>query len=500
MGIVITGHKSSAILDCNQAFAEMLGYSIEEMCSKRSVDISHPEDRKLHVDDVEEMTKGKKKITKIEKRYLHKDGQIVWAEINIYFSLNEVGEIAYDILMVNNITAKKEAESNLKISERNFDILFDKAPFPLAIIKGGRLIDINGSLCQLLNYNSKEKLIGKTLIDISPEYQFCGSKTINKIVNQTRKITRGECTNYEWLHIDKNGISIPVRTYLNAVDIEGETYALALWHDLRKEKEDQNKINDLLDKLMLKNEELESVVEQRTIALEESNMDLTRSNKDLEQFASAASHDLQEPLRMVSNFLQILERQFSEKLGDEGRQYIHFAVDGANRMSKLVESLLQFSRLGKAGNELRKTDLNNIIHSKVLDLSKRIEEKNASILLYELPHEVLCEPNQTAQLFFNLINNGIKFNKNENPQITIKSEEHQDHWLFSVEDNGIGIDQKYKEQVFEVFQRLHRKEEFEGTGIGLSLCKRIVNLHKGEIWFDSEKDKGTTFYFTLHKN
>ena len=271
---------------------------------------------------------------------------------------------------------------------------------------------------------------------------------------------------------------------------------------LKREEEvaiNQKKISRLLTELKNKNKELEDKVNERTEKLEQSNEELKRSNLDLEQFAYAASHDLQEPLRTITNFVQLLDRRYGEKLGDEGKEYVFFAVDGAKRMSSLIKDLLEYSRVGRKEATMQKTDLTMIFDSKLRDLSQKIKEKNAEVIQIGLPEELECVPNQISILLYNLINNGLKFNNKPAPKVEVRGMERENDWLFTVTDNGIGIAPEYKESIFEIFRRLHAKDEYEGSGIGLAICKKIVMRHEGDIWLESEEGEGTTFFFTIKK-
>jgi signal transduction histidine kinase/ligand-binding sensor domain-containing protein len=260
-------------------------------------------------------------------------------------------------------------------------------------------------------------------------------------------------------------------------------------------------IETLVDELKNQNNHLEEIVKERTKTLERSNLDLIRSNKDLEQFAYVASHDLQEPLRTIGSFTQILTRKYQKEIGADGQLYMANIVDGVKRMSELIKSLLNYSRLGRDDVQFSMENPHDIIKDKMVDLGLVIQEKNAEIIIGVLPEKILCEPNQIGVVFYNLMNNGLKFNTKPNPKITIQLEkEDKDYWTFSVADNGIGIDEAYKEKVFEIFKRLNHVSKFEGTGIGLAFCKRILLRHEGDIWFKSTLGEGTTFYFTIHKH
>lgn len=224
--------------------------------------------------------------------------------------------------------------------------------------------------------------------------------------------------------------------------------------------------------------------------------ELTRSNKDLEQFAYVASHDLQEPLRMVASYVQLLARQYKGRLDGEADQYIHEAVDGAKRMQTLILDLLAYSRLDSAGQPFVEVDCGKALHSALSNLERTMTESRAEVHQGPLP-PVHGDPNQIIQLFQNLIGNAVKFRGGHAPEIQIEAVRQGGDWLFSVQDNGIGIDPKYKEQIFEVFKRLHTRAEYPGTGIGLAICKKVVARHGGRIWVESRPGEGSTFYWTL---
>lgn len=235
--------------------------------------------------------------------------------------------------------------------------------------------------------------------------------------------------------------------------------------------------------------------------LEDTVKELQRSNKELEQFAYIASHDLQEPLRMVGSFVQLIGKRYSDKIDDAGQEYIGFAVDGVNRMSGLIKGLLSFSRVGLQNANFELCNLNAVLEKKMLDIRNYIEERQAIVSIGTLPDSVFCDATQIGAIFYNLIVNAIKFNKKEKPCVEVGLVSEDDKiYLFQVKDNGIGISQEYKERVFEIFKRLNSNDEFKGSGIGLALCKRIVDNHEGEIWFESEEGEGTTFFFSINKH
>jgi two-component system, sensor histidine kinase and response regulator len=223
--------------------------------------------------------------------------------------------------------------------------------------------------------------------------------------------------------------------------------------------------------------------------------ELARSNRELEQFAYIASHDLQEPLRMVANYTQLLQERYREKLDKEADKYIHYAVDGAVRMQTLVQDLLAFSRVGREGIQMQKVDCNDLLHQVLHLLEPAFRESGAKILFDHLP-VVMANRTQLQQVFQNLIANAIKFRGAEPAQIEVSAKEEGGAWQFSVHDNGIGIAPEHHDSIFVIFQRLHTRQEYPGNGIGLSICKKIIERHGGRIWVNSEPG-GTTFTFTI---
>jgi len=231
-------------------------------------------------------------------------------------------------------------------------------------------------------------------------------------------------------------------------------------------------------------------------ALRKKTEELARSNEDLEQFAYVASHDLQEPLRMVTSYVQLLSKRYKAKLDADANEFIDFAVDGAVRMRKLINDLLTYSRVGTQGKELSPTDSEAVLAQSVNDLKVTIEENGALVTHDPLP-TVMADSPQLEQLFQNLIGNAIKFRGNEPPHVHISASRNGKGWIFSIRDNGIGFAPEYSERVFVIFQRLHSRQEYAGTGIGLAICKKIVERHGGHIWVESDVGKGAIFRFTI---
>jgi len=230
-----------------------------------------------------------------------------------------------------------------------------------------------------------------------------------------------------------------------------------------------------------------------------ANKELERKNKELEQFAYIASHDLQEPLRTTSSFVEIIQKQYRGQLDQRADKYFNYILEASDRMKLLIKNLLDYSRIGSK-KELEQVDCNKTLHDVLADLGVAINNAKADIQHKPLP-VINGYPTEIKQLFQNLIINAVKFQKKGvAPQIRISVEKIEDNWQFAFEDNGIGIEKEHSEKIFNIFQRLHTRAEYEGSGIGLSHCKKIVELHKGKIWVVSEPGEGSTFHFTIQAN
>lgn len=247
------------------------------------------------------------------------------------------------------------------------------------------------------------------------------------------------------------------------------------------------------------NRELLREVQERKLAeqaLTEKSRALERSNEELEQFAYVASHDLQEPLRMVASYTQLLGRRYKGKLDEDADQFIEFAVDGVKRMQTLILDLLAFSRVMSQGGEFSSTDFSSVVEEAIVNLEAAIRENHATVTCDPMP-TVAADPTQMIQLFQNLVGNAIKFRSDAPPRVHVSAKRNGNAWIFSVSDNGIGIKPEYFERIFVIFQRLHTRQKYPGTGIGLALCKRIAERHGGSIRVESEPGAGSTFYISL---
>ena len=227
--------------------------------------------------------------------------------------------------------------------------------------------------------------------------------------------------------------------------------------------------------------------------------ELQSSYKDLEMFAYISSHDMQEPLRMISNYMQLLKRKYESKLDSDAMEYIDFAVKGASNLQALIKDLLSYSTINKKEINFATVDMDTLLDDVLSGLQLLMQEKNVKIYINEPMIPLIGDKNAVTQLIQNLIQNGIKYNVSETPVIRVSCREDDQHVIYCVQDNGIGIDKQYAQQIFEPFQRLHNKHNFPGTGLGLSICRKIIDRLNGQIWVESELGVGSSFYFSIPK-
>lgn len=371
----------------------------------------------------------------------------------------------------------KTWDDRLRENEEKLVALFEASVEGIIISDSqGNIVMINKAGEKLFGY-SRDYLRGKKIDLLLPE-RFKKDHQAHRLsyYNNPRPRPMGE--GLELFAIRKDGQEFPVEISLNFFKTEEGLFVISYIVDItqRKTMESNLKIaNDNLKRSML---------------------ELKRSNSELEQFAYVASHDLQEPLRMVASYTELLARRYKDKLDDNANDFIHYAVDGARRMQTLINDLLQFSRVGTRARPFSKTDCRLVVDIVLKNLDELIHETNTQFIIGDLP-VINADESQLIQLFQNLIHNAIKFHDTHTPEITITAKKQDNNWLFAVKDNGIGIDPAYKDRIFMIFQRLHTRDEYPGSGIGLAICKKIVERHNGTIWFDSEPKQGTTFYFTI---
>ncbi len=404
-----------------------------------------------------------------------KNGHITPVLYNASVYKNESGEVIGVFAAARDITQiRKAAEENQKLAnvvESSDDAIITKS-------LEGSILSWNKGAEQIYGYSKKE-IIGKNISILAPpELKNEIKELIDKI--QSHKNVH----HYETLRLKKDGTLIDVSITLSPIfDDSGKLIAISnISRDITKRKNAERKLNDYKNSL-------EEKVEKRT-------EELAKSNAELEHFAYIASHDLREPLRMITSFLQLLERRYKDQLDQDANEFIGYAVDGSKRLNDMITDLLEYSKVTSTEPLLIPVNLEKVLDDALINLVIPTEEKNAQIDHDPLP-TVNGDEKLLILLFQNLIGNGIKYNDKKPPKINISAIEENSQYVISITDNGIGIKQEHLKRIFTIFQRLHAKDEYEGTGIGLAIAQKIVNQHHGEIWVESKTGKGTTFYFTI---
>ncbi|HTI51322.1 MAG TPA: PAS domain S-box protein, partial [Planctomycetaceae bacterium] len=396
----------------------------------------------------------------------------IWLSVSASPLRNDAGSLQGGVVVLRDITRYKQAAEALVNSEKRIRGIIELAQDAFIEINAESIVTIWNSRAEAIFGWPRHEAIGKKLTEtiIPPRYRDAHEEGLRKLLctgagsflNRRIEITA----------VHRDGHELPVEVSIGSpVQKNGFVTFHAFVRDISEEK----RAGD---------------------ALAQQQRELERSNRELEQFAYAASHDLQEPLRAVSGYCQLLQRRFQGQLDPRAEEYIAEAVSGARRMQALIEGLLAYSRVGRHGNPFVATDAETAFARAVTNLEAAIAEGRAVVTHDPLP-TVIADATQLMQLFQNLIGNAIKYRGDEAPQVHVSAEQREHEWLFSVRDNGIGIAPQYRERIFVIFQRLHTRSEYPGTGIGLAICQRIIERHGGRIWVESEPGQGSTFFFSL---
>lgn len=377
---------------------------------------------------------------------------------------------------------REKGERALKESEEQFRTLFNNMPLAIGIrdLEAERITDCNPRLLELFGL-TREQVIGRLrnqdTIEEDDELR----------LELTDQLLKGEIPRFstEKVYRTQYGTDVHCRTTRSLMRISEQDYVIGILEDITKEKEVEAQLRDKIRELDEKNQELQQYID---------------SNLQLENFAYFASHDMKEPLRTIASFSQLLEKRYRDLLDEDGKTYIEFIVGGVKSMNALINDLLSYARVSRENQEQEKVNPRHLIHEIVKNLDRYIQDAGAMIEIGTLPEWIICYRTNVSQLFQNLISNGIKFRKPGQPAIIqIAGKEIEDAWMFEVSDNGIGIEDQFHYQIFRMFRKLHTRSEYEGTGIGLALCKKVVEQHKGTISVQSQLGQGTQFSFTLDK-
>ena len=468
--------KDGLILEVNLTGAALLNSERSNLTKKAFVQFIALEHRNKFHHHLIDVLKNEIKQN-IDLKLLKMDSDSFCSNLETLIVQDKSGDFKEFRLAVTDITDIKNATKEVELASKYNRSLIEASLDPLVTIgSDGKITDVNRSTENVTGF-TRDELIGTDFSNY-----FTNAKMARKGYQQVFK--EGFVLDYPLEIKHKNGHITPV-LYNASVYKDDLGKVLGVFAAAR----DITEIQKAEDILVNYHDNLEERVKIRT-------KELAESNEDLKRFAYITSHDLREPLRMITNFLQLLERRYKDKLDQDAIDFINFAVDGAKRLDDMINDLLEYSRLTRIDLHFTQVNSEKALEETLIILKVLIEENNAVVTYDPLPN-IIGDEILFIQLFQNLINNAIKYRSQETPQIHISAKKENNQYLFSVKDNGIGIDSKHLDCIFTIFQRLHGKDEYEGTGIGLAIAEYIVHKFGGVIWVESELGKGSTFYFTI---
>jgi PAS domain S-box-containing protein len=509
LGMAIVG-MDYRFVKVNATLCRMTGYTEQELTGRSFADITHPEDLAADLELAAKVFNGKLAFYQLEKRYIKKSGEPLWIHLTASVIRDAAGAPLYGLAMVEDITERKQAEEEIcrvhedleiRVQERTAELaranqilaaeiaerqraeaalqkseasmraIVDAAlDCIIAIDHQGRIVEFNPAATETFGY-ARHEAIGKQLAEliIPPAWRERHYQGMAHYLATGESPILGK--RLEMPAIRADGTELLVELAVVPLPWHEQPRFTAYLRDITQRKRAEE-------------------------ALQQTAQELARSNTELEQFAYVASHDLQEPLRMVSGYLQLLQRHYKGRLDTDADEFITYAVDGATRMQRLIHDLLDYSRVGTRQKALRPTDSEQVLARALDNLRLTIAESGAVVTHDPLP-TVLADDLQLLQVMQNLLGNALKFRSQQPPQVHVTATRQGTEWVFAVRDNGIGLDPAYAKRIFVIFQRLHSRTEYPGTGIGLAICKKIIERHGGRIWVESAPGKGATFFFTL---
>jgi len=448
---------------------ELLGYGPQEFPDRPGLwkDHIHPEDLRILLPELSRLLE--EGHCRMEYRFRHKEGHYLWIYDEAQLVRDDSGKPIETIGFVTDITDRKLTEIALWESEERYRILVETSPDAIALLDLDlNIIMVNPQTVNLFGYENADEMVGRNAREFAPA-MIARIDTDMEILMES-----GSMAAFDYVLKKENGDTFFAAVRASFIKDENghPTAIICVTRDITDRKSVESELKQLAQ-------------------------ELKRSNADLEQFAYVASHDLQAPLRNIEGFVKLFARRYGVKLDEGAKELIQFIGDGARNMQMLIKDLLEYSRVTTKGKEFQRLESSLVLAKAVARLHTDIEENHAEVTYDEQMPAIMADFSQIVSLFQNLIGNAIKYKSVSPPRVYISVEPREKEWMFSVRDNGIGIDPKDYDRIFGVFQRLHASSEYPGTGIGLALCKRIVERHGGRIWVESELGKGSTFYFTL---
>jgi PAS domain S-box-containing protein len=457
------------ITSWNPGAERIYGYSAAEMIG-RSIEVIVPEDRRVELWSIYERLRRGEHVPPFETVRVTRAGRQIGIALTISPIMGVDGSVVGASSIGRDITQRQQVEAALRDREARFRAVIDTAADGIIIIDTKGTIQIfNPAAERIFGYRPDEVIGRKIEILMPPAHAKRHGQYLERACRASEREALMVGREVEGLR--KDGGKLLLELSIGEARQGGTRVFVGIVRDISERKRADR---------------------ERQRALDE----LARSNQDLEQFAHVVSHDLQEPLRMVSSYCELLRGAYRGRLDDDADRFMDFAVDGAQRMQLLIQDLLAYARVGSRGGAFKKAEVDRSLELALVNLQEAVAESQARLSVDPLP-TVFADGVQLAQLLQNLISNAIKYRRDEPPEIHISVEPRGAFWAFAVTDKGIGIEPRFARSIFEVFKRLHSRREFPGTGIGLAICKRIVERHGGEIWLDCEYRDGARFHFTL---
>ncbi|MDZ4288584.1 MAG: PAS domain S-box protein [Prosthecobacter sp.] len=463
----------------NPRFCTITGYTEAELLGMKFLALVHPEDTGNDEAAHQRLISGEVSELAVEKRYIRKDGKVIWVNVCASLIRDEEGRPLRTLAVVQDITTRKEAEQTLRATERRFRSLVEQSIVGIYVVQGDRFVYVNPKLTKIFGF-SLEELTSAPLVD----FIFEDDRPL--VCENVRKRLAGttESIHYTLRALRKGGSVIDLEAHGARVEYNGEPAILGTLLDISERMRAEEEVRKL-------NAELEQRVRERTVQLEEA-------NHELEAFSYSVSHDLRAPLRHIQSFAEMLTVVAQGTLPDKGSHYLRNITAASVEMGQLIDDLLGFSRMGKVEMRQSRVSMDALVRSVVRSFGKATEGRQVEWKIGPLPN-VVGDPAMLKQALINLLDNALKYSRKRDPaliEIGCAGEE-GGRCVFFVLDNGAGFDMQYAHKLFGVFQRLHRVEDFEGTGIGLATVRRIVARHGGRTWAEGKPGAGATFYLTL---
>lgn len=468
--MVVYKNLDNTILKVNQAHAQFVGKTPDFFKGKSLYDLL-PTDiaKRYHKADLDLVASGKPQINTLEE-FETIDGRVRWVRSDKKVLYDDEGQPQGIMIFSTDVTEQVLAKGQLKQNEALFRKIFEHAPYGIIITDFElNFLNVNRKFTEITGYQI-QNLIGLPLTHLSTDAQVIYDNLRKGVLDTSTLISS----------------NIWIKT------VSDEERLMTLTATVMANEED----NPMLIGFV------EDITERQEAALriDKYSKNLERSNKELEQFSYIISHDLKEPLRMIRSYIQLLNRRHKEELSADAQEYMMFIVDGATRLNNMIDDLLQYSRVGRMDDKKEHVEFSELIFNALTHLRLLINETKAEVNIVGLSPNIYCNKTKLTLVLQNLISNAIKYRNTDTiPQIDINISELPHAWQFSIRDNGIGIDKDNIDTIFLIFRRLHKRHEYSGTGVGLAICKRIIQNHDGEIWVESVIDKGSTFYFTIAK-